>query len=111
MRNLRLLKSLHCSELQGPGTPQCFSVLTDTGKVLLVSEYSVTEVDSRVMNEVSLTAERYLPEDGNQESVCVATATGDDFLNTNQVSTLLNLSSISFSKWLTMSPAEREEGG
>uniref|UniRef100_A0A8C7ISP0 Uncharacterized protein n=1 Tax=Oncorhynchus kisutch TaxID=8019 RepID=A0A8C7ISP0_ONCKI len=102
MRNLRLLKSLHCSELQGPGTPQCFSVLTDTGKVLLVSEYSVTEVDSRaghVMNEVSLTAERYLPEDGSgtvvgiqdlpdQESVCVATATGDDFLNTNQVSTL-----------------------
>ena len=54
------------------------------------------------MNEVSLTAERYLPEDGSgtvvgiqdlpdQESVCVATATGDVILynlSTNQVSTL-----------------------
>ncbi|XP_029573432.1 elongator complex protein 1-like [Salmo trutta] len=102
MRNLRLLKSLRCLELQGPGTPQCFSVRTDTGKELIVSEYSVTELDPRagqVMNEVSLTAERYLPEDGSgtvvgiqdlpdQESVCVATATGDVILNANQVSTL-----------------------
>lgn len=54
------------------------------------------------MNEVSLTAERYLPEDGSgtvvgiqdlpdQESVCVATATGDVILynlSTSQVSTL-----------------------
>uniref|UniRef100_A0A673WKR1 Elongator complex protein 1 n=1 Tax=Salmo trutta TaxID=8032 RepID=A0A673WKR1_SALTR len=94
MRNLRLLKSLRCSELQGPGTPQCFSVRTDTGTVLIASEYSVTELDPRagqVMNEVSLTAERYLPEDGSgtvvgiqdlpdQESVCVATATGDVIL-------------------------------
>uniref|UniRef100_A0A8C7UJ07 Uncharacterized protein n=1 Tax=Oncorhynchus mykiss TaxID=8022 RepID=A0A8C7UJ07_ONCMY len=95
MRNLRLLKSLRCSELQGPGTPQCFSVLTDTGKELLVSEYSVTEVDSRAG-----VVDSYLPENGggtvvgiqdlpDQESVCVATATGDVILNTNQVSTLL----------------------
>ncbi|XP_035621557.1 elongator complex protein 1-like [Oncorhynchus keta] len=102
MRNLRLLKSLRCSELQGPGTPQCFSVRTDTRTVLIASEYSVTELDPRagqVMNEVSLTAERYLPEDGSgtvvgiqdlpdQESVCVATATGDVILynlSTNQL--------------------------
>ena len=52
-----------------------------------------------MVNEVSLTVERYLPEDGggtvvgiqdlpDQESVCVATATGDVILynlNTNQV--------------------------
>uniref|UniRef100_A0A8C7U9S9 Elongator complex protein 1 n=1 Tax=Oncorhynchus mykiss TaxID=8022 RepID=A0A8C7U9S9_ONCMY len=102
MRNLRLLKSLRCSELQGPGTPQCFSVRTDTRTVLIASEYSITELDPRagqVMNEVSLTAERYLPEDGSgtvvgiqdlpdQESVCVATATGDVILynlSTNQL--------------------------
>uniref|UniRef100_A0A8C7IRK2 Elongator complex protein 1 n=1 Tax=Oncorhynchus kisutch TaxID=8019 RepID=A0A8C7IRK2_ONCKI len=102
MRNLRLLKSLRCSELQGPGTPQCFSVRTDTRTVLIASEYSVIELDPRagqVMNEVSLTAERYLPEDGSgtvvgiqdlpdQESVCVATATGDVILynlSTNQL--------------------------
>uniref|UniRef100_A0A8C7IL55 Elongator complex protein 1 n=1 Tax=Oncorhynchus kisutch TaxID=8019 RepID=A0A8C7IL55_ONCKI len=95
MRNLRLLKSLRCSELQGPGTPQCFSVRTDTRTVLIASEYSVIELDPRV----SLTAERYLPEDGSgtvvgiqdlpdQESVCVATATGDVILynlSTNQL--------------------------
>ncbi|XP_014067525.2 elongator complex protein 1 isoform X1 [Salmo salar] len=102
MRNLRLLKSHRCLKLQGPGTPQCFTVRTDTGTVLIASEYSVTELDTRagqVVNEVSLTVERYLPEDGggtvvgiqdlpDQESVCVATATGDVILynlNTNQL--------------------------
>uniref|UniRef100_A0A8C8IK33 Elongator complex protein 1 n=1 Tax=Oncorhynchus tshawytscha TaxID=74940 RepID=A0A8C8IK33_ONCTS len=102
MRNLRLLKSLRCLKLQGPGTPQCFTVRTDTGTLLIASEYSVTELDTRagqVVNEVSLTVERYLPEDGggtvvgiqdlpDQESVCVATATGDVILynlNTNQL--------------------------
>uniref|UniRef100_A0A3P8Z6L4 Elongator complex protein 1 n=1 Tax=Esox lucius TaxID=8010 RepID=A0A3P8Z6L4_ESOLU len=102
MRNLRLLKNLRCSELQGPGTPQCISVRTDTGTVLIASEFSVTELDPRagqVVNEVSLTADGYLPEDGSgtvvgiqdlpdQESVCVATATGDVILynlNTNQL--------------------------
>lgn len=67
MRNLRLLKSHRCLKLQGPGTPQCFTVRTDTGTVLIASEYSVTELDTRagqVVNEVSLTVERYLPEDG-----------------------------------------------
>ncbi|CAB1337302.1 unnamed protein product [Coregonus sp. 'balchen'] len=45
MRNLRLLKSLRYSELQGLGMPQCFSVRTDTGTVLIASEYSVTKMD------------------------------------------------------------------
>nr|XP_046179437.1 elongator complex protein 1-like isoform X1 [Oncorhynchus gorbuscha] len=102
MRNLRLLKSLRCLKLQGPGTPQCFTIRTDTGTLLIASEYSVTELDTRagqVVNEVSLTVESYLPEDGggtvvgiqdlpDQESVCVATATGDVILynlNTNQL--------------------------
>ncbi|KAJ8015545.1 hypothetical protein DPEC_G00027240 [Dallia pectoralis] len=102
MRNLRLLKKLRCSELQGPGSPQCLSVRTDTGTVLIASGFSVTELDPRagqVVNEVSLTADGYLPEDGSgtvvgiqdlpdQESVCVATATGDVILynlNTKQL--------------------------
>ncbi|KAL0974256.1 hypothetical protein UPYG_G00217790 [Umbra pygmaea] len=102
MRNLRLLKRILCTDLHGPGTPQCVSVRTDTGTVLIASEYSVTELDPRagqVVNEVSLTADNYLPEDGSgtvvgiqdlpdQESVCVATATGDVILyniNTNQL--------------------------
>uniref|UniRef100_A0A4W5NQT3 Elongator complex protein 1 n=1 Tax=Hucho hucho TaxID=62062 RepID=A0A4W5NQT3_9TELE len=98
MRNLRLLKSIRCLKLQGPGTPQCFSVRTDTGTVLIASEYSKCS-PILVVNEVSLTVERYLPEDGggtvvgiqdlpDQESVCVATATGDVILcnlNTNQL--------------------------
>uniref|UniRef100_A0A8C7MJP0 Elongator complex protein 1 n=1 Tax=Oncorhynchus kisutch TaxID=8019 RepID=A0A8C7MJP0_ONCKI len=97
MRNLRLLKSLRCLKLQGPGTPQCFTVRTDTGTLLIASEYSCSPI--LVVNEVSLTVERYLPEDGggtvvgiqdlpDQESVCVATATGDVILynlNTNQL--------------------------
>ncbi|XP_046881186.1 elongator complex protein 1 isoform X2 [Hypomesus transpacificus] len=94
MRNLKLLKRLRCTELGGPGTPQCLSIRTDTGSLLICSEYSVTEFDPRagqVVNEVSLTAANYLPEDGSglvvgvqdlpdQESVCVATASGDVIL-------------------------------
>ncbi|XP_048826491.1 elongator complex protein 1 [Brienomyrus brachyistius] len=94
MRNLKLQKLLRCSELRGPGIPQCFSVRTDTGTVLVASEYGITELDPRsaqVVTEVSLTADSYLAEDGSgtvvgiqdlpdQESVCVATAAGDVIL-------------------------------
>ncbi|KAI1888284.1 hypothetical protein AGOR_G00183440 [Albula goreensis] len=94
MRNLKLLKCLRCAELQGPGSPQFFSVRTDTSTLLVASEYGITELDPRtgqVVSEVSLTAEDYLPEDGSgivvgiqdlpdQESVCVATASGDVIL-------------------------------
>ncbi|KAI4885036.1 hypothetical protein NFI96_017717 [Prochilodus magdalenae] len=102
MRNLKLLKCLRSVELQSPGCPQCFSVRTDTGSLLIASQFSITEYDPRtgqVVNEVSLTAEDYLPEDGKgilvgiqdlpeQESVCVATARGDVILynlGTNQL--------------------------
>ncbi|XP_072524985.1 elongator complex protein 1 [Salminus brasiliensis] len=102
MRNLKLLKCLSSLELQSPGCPQCFSVRTDTGSLLIASQFSITEYDpqtGQVVNEVSLTAEDYLPEDGegvvvgiqdlpDQESVCVATSRGDVILynlSTNQL--------------------------
>uniref|UniRef100_A0A3B4Z003 Elongator complex protein 1 n=1 Tax=Stegastes partitus TaxID=144197 RepID=A0A3B4Z003_9TELE len=91
MRNLKLLKSLRSSELQGPGSPQCFSVRADTGSLLIASQYSITEYDPRagqVVSEASLTADSFLPEDGSGvvvglqdlaelESACLATASGD----------------------------------
>uniref|UniRef100_A0A669B9M6 Elongator complex protein 1 n=1 Tax=Oreochromis niloticus TaxID=8128 RepID=A0A669B9M6_ORENI len=91
MRNLKLLKSLRSSELQGPGSPQCFSVRADTGSLLIASQYSITEYDPRtgqVVSEASLTADGFLPEDGSGvvvglqdlaelESACLATAGGD----------------------------------
>ncbi|XP_041845937.1 elongator complex protein 1 [Melanotaenia boesemani] len=91
MRNLKLLRSLQSSELQGPGSPQCLSVRADTGSLLIASQYSITEYDPRtgqVVNEASLTADGYLPEDGTGvvvglqdlaelESACLATAGGD----------------------------------
>ncbi|XP_041653539.1 elongator complex protein 1 [Cheilinus undulatus] len=91
MRNLKLLKSLRSSELQGPGSPQCFCVRADTGSLLVASSYSITEYDPRtgqVVTEASLTAEGFLPEDGSGEvvglqdlaeleSACLATAGGD----------------------------------
>ncbi|KAM6999828.1 elongator complex protein 1 [Tautogolabrus adspersus] len=94
MRNLKLLKSLKSSELQGPGSPQCFCVRTDTGSLLVASHYSITEYDPRtgqVVTEASLTAEGFLPEDGSGEvvglqelaeleSACLATAGGDVIL-------------------------------
>lgn len=43
MRNLKLLKSLRSSELQGPGSPQYLCVRADTGTLLLLSQYSITE--------------------------------------------------------------------
>ncbi|XP_044219320.1 elongator complex protein 1 isoform X1 [Thunnus albacares] len=91
MRNLKLLKSLRSSELQGPGSPQCFSVRGDTSSLLVASQYSITEFDPRtgqVVSEASLTADGFLPEDGSGlvvglqdlaelESACLATASGD----------------------------------
>ncbi|KAM7418162.1 hypothetical protein PAMA_017690 [Pampus argenteus] len=91
MRNLKLLKSLRSSELQGPGSPQCFSVRGDTGSLLVASQFSITEFDPRtgqVLSEASLTADGFLPEDGTGsvvglqdlaelESACLATAGGD----------------------------------
>ncbi|GAA6221988.1 elongator complex protein 1 [Lates japonicus] len=91
MRNLKLLKSLRSSELQGPGSPQFFSVRADTGSLLVASQYSITEYDPRtgqVVSEASLTADSFLPEDGSGvvvglqdlaelESACLATAGGD----------------------------------
>ncbi|KAK5864320.1 hypothetical protein PBY51_015572 [Eleginops maclovinus] len=91
MRNLKLLKSLRSSELQSPGSPLGLSVRSDTGSLLVASQYSITEYDPRngqVVTEASLTAEGFLPEDGSGvvvglqdlaelESACVATAGGD----------------------------------
>ncbi|XP_005808681.2 elongator complex protein 1 [Xiphophorus maculatus] len=102
MRNLKLLKSLCSSELQGPGSPQCFSVRSDTGSLLIASQFSVTEYDphtGKVVRETSLTADGYLPEDGSGvvvglqdlaelQSACLATAGGDVVLfnlNTSQL--------------------------
>uniref|UniRef100_A0A4W4HKC3 Elongator complex protein 1 n=1 Tax=Electrophorus electricus TaxID=8005 RepID=A0A4W4HKC3_ELEEL len=102
MRNLKLLRCLRSPELRSPGCPRCFSVRTDTGTLLIVSQFSLTEYDPQsgeVVNEVSLTAEGYLSEDGSgvvagiqdlpdQEAVCVATAKGDVIvyhLNTNEL--------------------------
>ncbi|XP_062249522.1 elongator complex protein 1 [Platichthys flesus] len=91
MRNLKLLKSLCSSELNSPGSPQFLCVRADTGSLLVASQYSVTEYDARteqVVNEASLTANGFLPEDGSGlvvglqdlaelESACVATTGGD----------------------------------
>uniref|UniRef100_A0A8C1XCB8 Elongator complex protein 1 n=1 Tax=Cyprinus carpio TaxID=7962 RepID=A0A8C1XCB8_CYPCA len=102
MRNLSLLQRFKCVDLSFPGTPQCFSIRSETGTVLVASELAITEFDPRtqeVHKEVSLTAEDYLPEDGSgvvvaiqdlpdQESVCVATGSGDVILynlNTSQL--------------------------
>uniref|UniRef100_A0A8C9TA13 Elongator complex protein 1 n=1 Tax=Scleropages formosus TaxID=113540 RepID=A0A8C9TA13_SCLFO len=100
MRNLKLLRCLRCPELRGPGVPQCLTVRTDSGTVLVASERGVVELDPRsVVAELSLTAQELLPEDGgggvvgiqelpDQEAVCVATAAGDVILlnlSTSQV--------------------------
>ncbi|KAM3939198.1 elongator complex protein 1 [Leptodactylus fuscus] len=102
MRNLKLLKSLHCGSSKGIGTPQCITVRTETGTVLIGSSYGFVELDpttEKIITDVSLTAEDFLPEDGSgqivgiqdvpdQESVCMATATGDVILcnlNTGQL--------------------------
>uniref|UniRef100_A0A673HGB2 Elongator complex protein 1 n=1 Tax=Sinocyclocheilus rhinocerous TaxID=307959 RepID=A0A673HGB2_9TELE len=93
-RNLSLLQRFKCVDLSFPGSPQCFTIRSETGTVLVASELAITEFDPRtkeVHKEVSLTAEDYLPEDGSgvvvaiqdlpdQESVCVATGSGDVIL-------------------------------
>ncbi|TSK45876.1 Elongator complex protein 1 [Bagarius yarrelli] len=102
MRNLKLLKCVQMLEVQNPGSPRCVSVRIDTDTILIASQLGIIEHDPRtgqVLNEVSLTTENYLPEDGSgvvlgiqdlpdQESACVATAQGDVILwnlNTNQL--------------------------
>ncbi|XP_015276159.1 PREDICTED: elongator complex protein 1 [Gekko japonicus] len=102
MRNLKLLRTRECQASQVFGSPQGFSLRVDRGTLLISSEYGIVELDpltQEVTNEISLTAEGFLPEDGSgrivgiedlpdQESVCVATATGDVILchlNTNQL--------------------------
>uniref|UniRef100_A0A8C9T654 Elongator complex protein 1 n=1 Tax=Scleropages formosus TaxID=113540 RepID=A0A8C9T654_SCLFO len=47
MRNLKLLRCLRCPELRGPGVPQCLTVRTDSGTVLVASERGVVELDPR----------------------------------------------------------------
>nr|XP_015807305.2 elongator complex protein 1 isoform X2 [Nothobranchius furzeri] len=102
MRNLKLLKSLRNSELQGPGSPQCFSIRADTGSLLIASQFSITEFDpltAQVVREASLTADGFLSEDGSGgvvglqdlaelQSAYLATAGGDVVLfnlNTGQL--------------------------
>lgn len=94
MRNLKLLRALEFRDIQAPGTPQCFSFRTERSTVLIGSEHGLIEVDPvtrEVRNEISLVAEGFLPEDGSgcivgiqdlldQESVCLATASGDVIL-------------------------------
>ncbi|XP_043916910.1 elongator complex protein 1 [Protopterus annectens] len=102
MRNLNLLKSVQCTKAKGYGDPQCFTIRTDTGTVLVGSNTGLYELDpctEQVLNRISLIGEDFLPEDGSgwivgiqdlpdQESVCAATAAGDVLLynlNTKQV--------------------------
>ncbi|XP_051043786.1 elongator complex protein 1 [Phodopus roborovskii] len=94
MRNLKLLRTLEFRDIQAPGKPLCFSLRTERGTVLIGSERGLIEVDpekKEVKNEIPLVAEGFLPEDGSgcivgiqglldQESVCVATASGDIIL-------------------------------
>lgn len=94
MRNLKLLQTLEFRDIEAPGKPQCFSLRAQQGTVLIASECGLIEADPvkrEVKNEISLVAEGFLPEDGSgcivgiqdlldQESVCVATASGDVIL-------------------------------
>ncbi|XP_011219588.2 elongator complex protein 1 isoform X2 [Ailuropoda melanoleuca] len=94
MRNLKLFRTLEFRDIQAPGKPQCFSLRTEQMTVLIGSDHGLIEVDPvarEVKNEISLVAEGFLPEDGSgcivgiqdlldQESVCVATASGDVIL-------------------------------
>ncbi|KAL4826570.1 hypothetical protein H8958_005825, partial [Nasalis larvatus] len=45
MRNLKLFRTLEFRDIQGPGKPQCFSLRTEEGTVLIGSEYGLIEVD------------------------------------------------------------------
>ncbi|GAB1288525.1 Elongator complex protein 1 [Apodemus speciosus] len=91
MRNLKLHRTLEFRDIQAPGKPQCFCLRAEPGTVVIGTERGLTEVDPvrrEVKTEISLVAEGFLPEDGSgcivgiqdlldQESVCVATASGD----------------------------------
>lgn len=102
MRNLKLFRTQEFRDIQVLGKPQCFSLRSEQGTVIIGSEYGLIEVDPvtrEVKNEISLVEEGFLPEDGSgclvgiqdvldQESVCVATSSGDVILcnlNTHQV--------------------------
>lgn len=52
MRNLKLLRTLEFRDIQAPGKPQCFSLRTEQGTVLIGSERGLIEVDP-VAREVS----------------------------------------------------------
>ncbi|XP_040860347.1 elongator complex protein 1 isoform X1 [Ochotona curzoniae] len=94
MRNLKLLQTLEFKDIQAPGKPQCFCLRPELGTVLIGSEHGLVEIDPvtrEVKNEIPLVAEGFLPEDKSgcivgiqdlldQESVCVATASGDVIL-------------------------------
>nr|XP_003463826.1 elongator complex protein 1 [Cavia porcellus]XP_013001319.1 elongator complex protein 1 [Cavia porcellus] len=94
MRNLKLIQTLEFKDIQAPGKPQCFCLRTEQDTVLIGSECGLIEVNPvtrEVKNEISLVAEGFLPEDGSgcivgvqdlvdQDSVCVATASGDVIL-------------------------------
>ncbi|KAL6090825.1 hypothetical protein STEG23_013251 [Scotinomys teguina] len=94
MRNLKLLRTLEFRDIQAPGKPHCFCLPTERGTVLIASEHGLIEVDPEkreVKTEIPLVAEGFLPEDGSgcivgiqglldQESVCVATTSGDVIL-------------------------------
>ncbi|XP_037351049.1 elongator complex protein 1 [Talpa occidentalis] len=94
MRNLKLLQTLEFRDIHALGKPQCFCLRTEQGTVVIGSEHGLVEVDPvtrEVKNEIPLAAEGFLPEDGSgcivgiqdlldQESVCVATASGDVIL-------------------------------
>ncbi|XP_049641142.1 elongator complex protein 1 [Suncus etruscus] len=94
MRNLKLLRSLEFRDIQAPGKPLCFTLRSEQQTVLIGSENGLIELDPtlrEVKNEISLVAEGFLPEDGSgrivgiqdlldQESVSIATASGDVIL-------------------------------
>lgn len=94
MRNLKLFRTQEFRDIQAPGKPQCFSLRSEQRTVIIGSEYGLIEVDPvtrEVRNEIPLVAEGFLPEDGSgciigiqdlldQESVCVATSSGDVLL-------------------------------
>nr|XP_008123489.2 PREDICTED: elongator complex protein 1 [Anolis carolinensis] len=102
MRNLKLLRAQECQAAQALGTPQGFTLRLDRRTLLIGTEYGIVELDPRtqeVIKEIPLTTEGFLPEDGSgcivgiedlpdQESACVAIATGDVILcnlNTSQM--------------------------
>uniref|UniRef100_A0A8C0R5H3 Elongator complex protein 1 n=1 Tax=Canis lupus dingo TaxID=286419 RepID=A0A8C0R5H3_CANLU len=91
MRNLKLLQTLEFRDIQAPGRPQCISLRTEQSTVLIGSDHGLIEIDPVTREVISLVSEGFLPEDGSgcivgiqdlldQESVCMATASGDVIL-------------------------------